>query len=49
MMKTDINQHVYFIFRVKYDNDQIRTINTLKKINKNSKEDLLNYLLSRLS
>jgi DNA polymerase type B, organellar and viral len=49
MSKVNNNQHVYFIFRIKFTNNQIATISTLKKINKNSKEELIEYLLSRLS
>jgi len=49
MSKLDTNKHVYFITRIKFDNDQIATISTLKKINQSSKEDLIEYLLSRLS
>jgi hypothetical protein len=49
MNKVDRNQHVLFIFRLKFDNNKIVSISTLKKINKTSKGDLLEYLFTRLN
>jgi len=49
MEKISTEQHAMFILRVKFTNDQIATISHLKKINQSSKEELLQYLLSRLT
>ncbi len=43
------NQHVMLMFRVKFTNNQIVSISTLKKVNKTSKDLYLNYLLDKLS
>jgi hypothetical protein len=49
MIKLTENQHVLLIFRVRFDNNQVKTISTLKMINKTSKEELLEYLFDRLN
>lgn len=49
MDKLNDDQHLLFILRAKFDSDQRASISTMKKINKTSKEYLLEYLLSRLS
>jgi len=47
--KLNDNQHVLFILRIKFDNNQMKTVTTLKKIDKTMKKDLIEYLYTKIS
>jgi len=47
--KIEDNQHILFIFRVKFENSHIATIVKMKKIKISNKEDIFNYIKDRLS
>jgi len=47
--KLNNNQHVLFILRLRFDNNQMVTASTLKKIDKTNKNDLIDYLYDRIS
>jgi len=43
------NHYIFFIFRLKFDNNQIRSASTLQKIDRTNKNDIIEYLYSRIS
>ena len=47
--KLNENQHVLFILRLKFENNQIKTVTTLKKLDKTSKKDIIEYLYNKIS
>jgi hypothetical protein len=49
MSHLDDNHHVLFILRLKFENNQIITASTLKKIDKTNKNDIIEYLFDKLS
>lgn len=49
MSHLDENYHVLFILRLRFENNQMITASTLKKIDKSNKNDLVSYLYDRIS
>ena len=45
----DDNNHILFILRLRFENNEVVSVSTLKKINKTSKDDLIEYLYDRLT
>jgi len=48
MNKTSIDQHILLLLKVKFIDNQIRTLNDLQTINVNSKSDILDYFKGRV-
>ena len=48
MLPLDNNQHVLFIFKVKFIDNQVKTLCTKQVINKTSKKDLIDLIVERL-
>jgi len=42
------DQHIKFIFRVKFNTGTIATITNLQNINKNLKDDIIQYIIERV-
>jgi len=49
MNNLDDNQHVLFILRLRFDNNEVVSASTLKKINKTNKDEFIEYLYDRLT
>ena len=49
MNKLNNNQHILFILRLRFDNNQMVSASTLKKIDKTNKNDLIEYLYDRIT
>jgi len=49
MNHLDDNHHILFILRLRFENNEVVSASTLKKIDKNSKDDLIEYLYDRLT
>jgi len=47
--KLNDNQHILFILRLKFENNEVVSASTLQKINKTNKNDLIEYLYDRLT
>lgn len=47
--KLNDNQHVLFILRIKFENNEMKTVTTLKKIDNTMKKDLIEYLYTKIS
>lgn len=48
IIKLDINYHILFILRVKFDDNQIRTLGHLKKLNKDDLDFILEYYIQSI-
>jgi len=49
MNKLNDNQHILFILRLRFENNEVVSVSTLKKIDKNSKDNLIEYLYDRIT
>ena len=45
----DDNNHILFILRLRFENNEVVSASTLKKINKTNRDDLIEYLYDRLT
>lgn len=46
--KINENQHILFLFRLQWSNNQFATIGNLQKLNKEDKDYILNYILDEM-